>query len=134
MICTRLIFTTDGTKTYNSYLEFINDVTDSAGVDKEAFIALRNNHIQNIREAVDRGYIKNLHNMKWSQEDNAAILEYFSDDLLLSREFQKHLKSVSNHLDAMKLYQRHNLIVSQETEPTMVIPFVDADRIVDEDL
>ena len=95
---------------------------------------MRNNHIQNVREAVEQGYIKNLHTMKWSQEDNTATLEYFSDDLLKSREFQKHLKSVSNHLDVLKLYQKHNLILSQETEPAMVIPFVDADRIFDEDL
>ena len=134
MICTRIRIMPLTPKTFNNYDEYMDWALESLGSDKEAFVQAREIWFGKIRESIHSGYIKNLTVMEWEQDSNSAVNEFFSDDMLLARQFLKQLRELPESMTILNTYQKNGLAISIETEPKTVIPYVDSKRIFDEDI
>jgi hypothetical protein len=136
MICTRIRIMPASPQTFNNYDEYMDWLLAGLGSNRETFVQAREEWFNTIKGLVQNGYIKNLTVMEWDQSSNSAINEFFSDDLLMAREFLKQLReSPASTIMLNSASQQNDFVtVILETEPKTVIPFVDSKRIFDEDI
>jgi len=95
----------------------------------------RNSFVEDLKFSIRQGWIKNLKNISFDESSGSITYEYYSSDLQLARYFQNYLSAKPYFSTGMKTLVDNGWKLSFETvvEKT-VIPFVDADRLFDEDI
>jgi hypothetical protein len=95
----------------------------------------RNSFIEDLKFSIKQGWIKNLHSQDWDNENKSAIYEYYSDDLHQTRYFQNYISSTAHFSVGVEAFRSQGWNVKVETVPeNLVVPFVDAQRIFDQDI
>jgi len=95
----------------------------------------RNSFLEDLKFCIKQGWIKNLKNISFDSESKTAIYEYYSEDLHRARYFQNYLSAKPYFSTGMKTLSDNGWKLAFETvvEKT-IIPFIDADRLFDEDI
>jgi hypothetical protein len=127
MITTRILISNNDTD--------IENFEDFNAVGLSLALSPRNSFIEDLKFSIKQGWIKNLHNQGWDNESKSAIYEYYSDDLHQTRYFQNYIASkeyFSAGVDSLRS-QGWNVKVETAAE-SLIIPFVDAQRIFDQDI
>ena len=111
-----------------SFEDFESSVT--AGIMPE-----RNSHLDDLRFCIQQGWIKNLQNKYWDQDSKTLVYEYYSDDIHQTRYFQNYMTSRPHFSQGIAKIRESGWSLRVETVPeSVVIPFVDAQRIFDQDV
>jgi hypothetical protein len=127
MITTRVLIKNPDTDV-TSFEDFESKVTS-------LIMPERNSHLDDLRFCIQQGWIKNLQNKFWDQNSKSLIYEYYSDDLHQTRYFQNYMTSRPNFSQGIVKIQEAGWSFQVETVPeSVVIPFVDAQRIFDQDV
>jgi hypothetical protein len=127
MITTRILFSNKDTD--------ITNFEDFTAFGLSLVLSPRNSFVEDLKFSIKQGWIKNLHNQDWNNESKSAIYEYYSDDLHQSRYFQNYISSKDYFSVGASALRSNGWTVSVETVPeNLVVPFVDAQRIFDQDI
>ena len=127
MITTRLIIS-NNTVNIQNFEEF-----NSFGVG--LVLNERNSFTEDLKFSIKQGWIKNMHNQFWDTDNKSAVYEYYSDDLHQTRFFQNYMAAKNYFSDGVNKLNSEGWTVRIETVPERtIIPFVDAERIFDEDI
>ena len=95
----------------------------------------RNSFLQDLRFSIEQGWIKNMHNQFWDADNKLVVYEYYSDDVHQTRFFQNYMAAKNYFSDGVNKLNSEGWTVRIETVPERtIIPFVDAERIFDEDI
>ena len=95
----------------------------------------RNSFLQDLRFSIEQGWIKNMHNQFWDADNKLVVYEYYSDDVHQTRFFQNYMASKNYFSNGVDKLNNEGWNIWIETVPgKTIIPFVDADRIFDEDI
>jgi hypothetical protein len=127
MITTRILFNNKDTD--------ITNFDDFTAFGLSLVMSPRNSFVEDLKFSIKQGWIKNLHSQEWNNESKSAIYEYYSDDLHQSRYFQNYIASKDYFSVGSSTLRGIGWTVTVETVPkNLVIPFVDAQRIFDQDV
>jgi hypothetical protein len=128
MITTKIVFSNTSTtdiQSFEGFNSYMLGLVESP----------RNSFVEDLRFSIKQGWIKNLHNQQWNSENKTAAYEYYSDDLHQARYFQNFLSSKGYFPTAVDKCVDNGWSIKLETvAENVIVPYVDAQRIFDENI